>query len=153
VCSEKETACFASENDRPALTERLTFMTRILIIEDQLDIRKLLRMTLEFDVAEIHEAETGDAGWAMATEMRPDIVLLDVMLPGKLNGLEVCRLIKAEPLLQHTKVVMISARALSQDKDAGLAQGADVYMAKPFSAVELIDVIYRLQEPGGTAAP
>lgn len=126
-------------------------MTRILIVEDQLDIRKLLRMTLEFDVSEICEAETGDAGWAMATEMRPDIVLLDVMLPGKLNGLEVCRLIKAEPSLTHTKVVMISARALSEDKDAGLAEGADVYMAKPFSAVQLIDVIYQLQEPDGAA--
>lgn len=128
-------------------------MTRILIVEDQLDIRKLLRMTLEFDVSEIREAETGDAGWAIATEMRPDIVLLDVMLPGKLNGLEVCRLIKAEPSLKHTKVVMISARALSEDKEAGLAQGADVYMAKPFSAVQLIDVIYQLQEPDGAAAP
>ncbi|WP_440106924.1 response regulator transcription factor [Acidovorax sp. BL-A-41-H1] len=128
-------------------------MTRILIVEDQLDIRKLLRMTLEFDVSEIREAETGDAGWAMATEMRPDIVLLDVMLPGKLNGLEVCRLIKAEPSLKHTKVVMISARALSEDKEAGLAEGADVYMAKPFSAVQLIDVIYQLQEPDGAGAP
>ena len=127
-------------------------MTRILIVEDQLDIRKLLRMTLEFDVSEIHEAETGDAGWVMAMELRPDIVLLDVMLPGKLNGLEVCRLIKSEPALAHTKVVMISARALSDDKDAGLAEGADVYMAKPFSAVQLIDVIYRLQDPDGAAA-
>lgn len=128
-------------------------MTSVLIVEDQLDIRKLLRMTLEFDVPEIREAETGDAGWAMAMEMRPDIVLLDVMLPGTLNGLEVCRLIKAEPSLKHTKVVMISARALSEDKDAGIAEGADVYMAKPFSAVQLIDVIYRLQEPDGAATP
>lgn len=127
-------------------------MTRILIVEDQLDIRKLLRMTLEFDVSEIHEAETGDVGWAMAQELRPDIVLLDVMLPGQLNGLEVCRLIKAEPSLKKTKVVMISARALTEDKDAGLAEGADVYMAKPFSAVQLIDVIYRLRDQDGPAA-
>lgn len=128
-------------------------MTRILIIEDQLDIRKLLRMTLEFDVSEIHEAETGDAGWTMVQELRPDIVLLDVMLPGALNGLEVCRLIKSDPLLSTTKVVMISARALAQDKDAGLAQGADVYLPKPFSAVQLIDVVYRLQSPEGDSIP
>ncbi len=62
-------------------------MKKILIVEDHADIRKLLKMTLEFDDFEIHEASTGDAGLALSQEICPDIVLLDIMMPGTLNGL------------------------------------------------------------------
>ena len=76
---------------------KATTMKKILIVEDHIDIRKLLKMTLEFDDFEIHEAATGDADWVLACELQPDIVLLDVMMPGTLNGLDVCRRIKSDP--------------------------------------------------------
>ncbi|UCU98163.1 response regulator transcription factor [Acidovorax radicis] len=120
-------------------------MKKILIVEDHMDIRKLLKMTLEFDDFDIHEAATGDAGWTLARELRPDIVLLDVMMPGTLNGLDVCRLIKADPLTRHTKVIMLTARVQAADREAGIAAGADDYLMKPFSTLQVLETIYRLE--------
>lgn len=118
---------------------------RILIVEDHMDIRKLLKMTLEFDDFEIHEAATGDEGWAMAQELRPDIVLLDVMMPGRLSGLDVCRLLKAEARTRHAKVVMLTARVQAADREAGAAAGADDYLMKPFSTLQVLETIYRME--------
>lgn len=118
---------------------------RILIVEDHMDIRKLLKMTLEFDDFEIHEAATGDEGWAMAQELRPDIVLLDVMMPGTLSGLDVCRLLKAEAKTWHAKVVMLTARVHAADREAGAAAGADDYLMKPFSTLQVLETIYRME--------
>lgn len=120
-------------------------MKKILIVEDHMDIRKLLKMTLEFDDFEIHEAATGDAGWALARELRPDIVLLDVMMPGTLNGLDVCRRIKSDPLTRATKVIMLTARVQAADREAGAAAGADDYLMKPFSTLQVLETIYRME--------
>ena len=70
-------------------------MKKILIVEDQPDIRRLIRMTLEFEDWEIHEASDALAGWEMARELQPDVMLLDVMMPGDLDGLDLCRAMKA----------------------------------------------------------
>ncbi|MBU0749520.1 MAG: response regulator [Gammaproteobacteria bacterium] len=120
-------------------------MKKILIVEDHMDIRKLLRMTLEFDDFEIHEADTGDAGWAKAQDLRPHMVLLDVMMPGALNGLDVCRLIKNDPRMRHTKVIMLTARVQAADREAGAAAGADDYLMKPFSTLQVLETIYRME--------
>lgn len=120
-------------------------MKKILIVEDHMDIRKLLRMTLEFDDFEIHEADTGDAGWAMAQDLRPHMVLLDVMMPGARNGLEVCRLIKNDHRMRHTKVIMLTARVQAADREAGAAAGADDYLMKPFSTLQVLETIYRME--------
>lgn len=100
-------------------------MRKILIVEDHADIRKLLRMTLEFEEYDIQEAADGDAGWDTAQAFVPDVVLLDVMMPGQMNGLDVCRRIKSTPELHHTKVVMLTARGQSGDREAGIQAGAD----------------------------
>ena len=120
-------------------------MKKILIVEDHADIRKLLKMTLEFDDFEIHEASTGDAGLALCREICPDIVLLDIMMPGTLNGLEVCRQIKADHATRFTKVVLLTARVQASDKEAGLAAGADDYLMKPFSTLQVLETIYRME--------
>lgn len=121
-------------------------MKKVLIVEDHADIRKLLRMTMEFDDFEIHEANNGDTGWMEAQQLQPDVVLLDLMMPGTLDGLEVCRRIKAAPTLQHTKVVMLTARGQAQDREAGRMAGADEYLVKPFSTLQVLDTLYRLEE-------
>lgn len=120
-------------------------MKKILIVEDHVDIRKLLKMTLEFDDFVIQEAATGDAGWALAQELRPHIVLLDVMMPGALNGLDVCRRIKADPRTRHAKVIMLTARAQAADRQAGALAGADDYLMKPFSTLQVLETIYRME--------
>jgi len=119
-------------------------MKRVLIVEDQPDIRKLIRMTLEFEAYEIHEASDGALGLRMATAVAPDLMLLDVMMPGELDGLQVCQRIKSDPALKHIKVVLLTARGQAKDREAGQAAGADEYLIKPFSPLQLIDTIERL---------
>lgn len=119
-------------------------MKKLLIVEDHADIRKLLRMTLEFEEFDIHEASNGDVGLAMARDIVPDVVLLDLMMPGYLNGLDVCRHIKTDPGMQHSKVIMLTARGKASDQEAGAQAGADAYLTKPFSTLQVLETIYRL---------
>ena len=125
-------------------------MKRILIVEDQNDIRKLVRMTLEFENYDIHEAIDGVSGLRMAQQLRPDLVLLDVMMPGVIDGLQVCRSIRSDATLAGVKVVLLSARGQARDREAGEQAGADVYLVKPFSPLELIDTIERLMAPAAS---
>jgi CheY-like chemotaxis protein len=119
-------------------------MKRVLIVEDQADIRKLIRMTLEFEPYEIHEAANGTDGLRLATEVQPDLILLDVMMPGELDGLQVCARVRMLPALAGTRVVLLTARGQTQDRDAGQEAGADEYLIKPFSPLQLIETIERL---------
>ncbi|MBL8316247.1 MAG: response regulator [Rubrivivax sp.] len=121
-------------------------MKRVLIVEDQPDIRKLIRMTLEFEDFEIHEASDGAFGWSMARATLPDIVLLDVMMPGELDGLQVCQRLKQDSVTKHIKVVLLTARGQARDREAGQHAGADEYLVKPFSPLQLIETIERLLE-------
>jgi CheY-like chemotaxis protein len=123
-------------------------MKRLLIVEDQADIRKLIRMTLELEDYELHEAVNGVEGLRKAVEIAPDLILLDVMMPGELDGLAVCALVRADPALRQTKVVLLSARSQLQDFEAGARAGADDYLAEPFSPLQLIESIERLLPRG-----
>ncbi|MEN9892697.1 MAG: hypothetical protein RLY78_2992 [Pseudomonadota bacterium] len=123
-------------------------MTRVLIVEDQADIRMLIRMTLEFEPYEIHEAACGDEGLALAQALQPDLMLLDVMMPGRLDGLQVCARVRELPALASTRVVLLTARGQSQDLEAGNRAGADAYLVKPFSPLQLVETLERLLGPG-----
>ena len=80
-------------------------MKKILIVDDHADIRRLIRMTLEFEDYEIHEAANGDAAMEQARKLLPDFVLMDVMMPGGIDGLEACRQMRADPTLRNTHVI------------------------------------------------
>ena len=116
-------------------------MKKILIVEDHTDIRRLIRMTLEFEDCEIFEASDALAGWDLALSVKPDVVLLDVMMPGQVSGLNLCEALKAEPAFARTAVIMLSARGSSSDREAGFAAGADAYLVKPFSPMELLTLV------------
>lgn len=120
-------------------------MKKILIVEDQADIRKLLRMTLESDAYEVMEVPTADEAWAVAQRNKPDIVLLDMMMPGTLDGLEVCCRIKTSYDLRHTLVVLLTARDSAEDREAGFNAGADEYLVKPFSPTRLLQILASLE--------
>jgi len=124
---------------------------RILIVEDQADIRKLIRMTLEFGDFELHEAADGESGLNLARAVRPHVMLLDVMMPGLLDGYQVCRHIKQDPQLRGIQVIMLTARGQATDVAAGEDAGADAYLVKPFSPLELIDRVEAMVSPD--AAP
>jgi DNA-binding response OmpR family regulator len=121
-------------------------MKKVLIIEDHADIRKLLRMTLEFEDYDIYEATNGDTGMALAREIIPDVMLVDVMMPGLLNGLDVCRQTKNDGAMRGTSVVMLTARGQSTDRAAGMAAGADDYLIKPFSTLQVLETLRRIEE-------
>jgi CheY-like chemotaxis protein len=119
-------------------------MKRILIVDDQPDIRELVRMTLEIDGHEVHEAEDGASALQAARRLAPELVLLDVMMPGGMDGLAVCRALRSDPSRRRTRIVMLSARGQKSDIEAGRAAGADAYLAKPFSPRQVLDVVSRL---------
>ena len=119
-------------------------MKRVLIVEDQADIRKLIRMTLEFEDYEIQEASDGASGLRVAREFKPDLMLLDVMMPGELDGLQVCQRIKRDEATRHIRVVLLTARGQARDRETGREAGADEYLVKPFSPLQLIETIERL---------
>ena len=122
-------------------------MKTILIVDDHADIRRLIRMTLEFEDYRIHEAADGDAALAFVKDQRPDVVLLDVMMPGSVDGLEVCRRMRADPALEGVQIIVLSARGQSADREAGLQAGADAYLVKPFSPLQLIELLAALLQP------
>ncbi len=119
-------------------------MKRILVVEDQAEIRELIRLTLEIEDWEIHEAGDGPTGLELARKVQPALVLLDVMMPGGLDGYQVCEKLRADPLTKRAKVVMLTARAQAEDRERGMRAGADAYLSKPFSPRNLIDTISRL---------
>ena len=119
-------------------------MKSILLVEDHADIRRLVRMTLEFEDCEIHEAADAVTGLDMARALRPHVVLLDVMMPGALDGLGMCRELKADERTRHIPVVFLSARGSASDRQAGLDAGAAAYLVKPFSPMEMLELLGRL---------
>jgi DNA-binding response OmpR family regulator len=119
-------------------------MKRVLIVEDQPDIRELIRMTLELEDLEVHEAVNGDDGIGQAQALQPSLVLLDVMMPGSIDGFTVCERIRSDPRLKRTRVVLLTARAQAEDRVRGMKAGADEYLVKPFSPRELLNVVGRL---------
>lgn len=114
---------------------------RVLIVDDQGDLRKLVRMTLEFGDYELHEAEDGRRALELIRSMDLDIVILDVMMPGNIDGYEVCRQIKNNDDTKSIYVILLTARGQVTDLDQGLAAGADDYLIKPFRPMELIELL------------
>ncbi|MFZ5549597.1 MAG: response regulator transcription factor [Pseudomonadota bacterium] len=113
-------------------------MKTVLIVEDHADIRRLIRMTLELEDCEILEAPDAAVGLEMISRVRPHVVFLDWMMPGGSSGLDICHAVKSDPALAAVKVVLVSARGSSADREAGLRAGADEYFVKPFSPIELL---------------
>lgn len=114
-------------------------MKKILIVEDHADIRRLIRMTLEFEPVEIREAPDADTGLALARSWQPDLVLADVMMPGSIDGIGLVRALRADAALHQVPVLVLSARGQSADRQAGLDAGATEYLVKPFSPMQLLE--------------
>lgn len=112
-------------------------MTTILVVDDHADIRRLLSITLGKEY-QILEAEDGMKALELVRRHLPKVVLLDVMMPGVMDGLQVLDAIKADPLTRDTLVAMITARGQSADHDEGRRRGADAYFIKPFSPLQVV---------------
>ena len=110
---------------------------KVLIVDDEDNIRMLVRFNLEKAGYEVFEAEDGRKAIEMAINLAPDIIILDLMLPG-IDGLEVCRNLKRNPRTAALPIIMLTAKSDEIDRVIGLELGADDYMTKPFSQRELV---------------
>ena len=109
----------------------------ILIVEDEADIRELVRYHLEQEGYAVEEADSGEKALERAAAIRPALVVLDLMLPGT-DGLEVCRRLRTDDTLREVPVIMLTAKGTEVDRILGLELGADDYITKPFSPRELV---------------
>ena len=115
----------------PAPTER------ILLVDDEPDLRQLVTFNLREAGFEVDAVGSGQAGLALAVRLRPAVVVLDLMLPD-VSGMEVCRALRADPVLAEVAVLMLTARGDEYDRVMGFEVGADDYVVKPFSVRELV---------------
>ena len=111
----------------------------ILVIEDDENIAKAHKIILQ-DQFNVHIAKDGKEGLQKAKALKPQLVILDLMLP-KINGLEVCKSIRADKALSSTKIVMVTAKDQARDELEGMETGADDYITKPFEPDELKHVV------------
>jgi DNA-binding response OmpR family regulator len=110
---------------------------RILVVDDEPDLVELVQHHLQKEHYEVVTAPDGDKALAEARRKLPDLVILDLMLPG-IDGLEVCRRMRADPRTMHIPIVMLTAKGEEADAVIGLGQGADDYIRKPFGIKELL---------------
>lgn len=125
----------------------------VLIIDDEPKIAQICRDYLTVAGFTVISAETGPLGLAAARRDRPDLIVLDLMLPG-MDGLDVCRNLRQDPLLKDIPIIMLTARVEETDKLIGLELGADDYVTKPFSPRELVARVRAvLRRTGGESTP
>ena len=115
-------------------------MKKILIVDDHADMRRLLAISAGNEY-EVMEAEDGESAFEATRRLRPDAVLLDIMMPGAMDGLQVLDAIRADPALKHIRVAMVTARGQARDYEIGMERGADGYFIKPFSPLQLVAAI------------
>jgi DNA-binding response OmpR family regulator len=116
---------------------------RILIVDDEPNIVISLEFLMMREGHEVRVARDGEAGLAAVRTHRPDLVVLDVMMP-KLDGFAVLEAVRADPNLAATRVLMLTAKGREAEQHKGLALGADAYMPKPFSTRDLVDKVKEL---------
>lgn len=116
-------------------------MKKILVVDDNAEIRKLMKLTLGMQY-QLSEADCATEAAIKLSEVRPDLIILDIMMPG-INGLEWCKLIRKWPQYDHVKIIMVSALGQPDDISDGFESGANAYISKPFSPMELMDEIER----------
>ncbi|MBI3322464.1 MAG: response regulator transcription factor [Candidatus Omnitrophica bacterium] len=123
---------------------------KVLIVEDEKNIAKLVAYNLEREGYQASVAKDGEEGLARARKELPDLVVLDLMLP-KLDGLEVCRQLKADSHTARIPIIMLTAKAQEADRVVGLEMGADDYVPKPFSPRELVARVKAVLRRSGPA--
>ena len=118
-------------------------MTRVLVIDDEAPIRLLCRVNLEAEGMRVSEAGDGPGGLALARAQQPDVILLDVMMPG-LDGWHVAEMLIDDPVTRDIPIVFLTARADVRDRARGIDLGGLEYITKPFNPVELASLVRRV---------
>ena len=118
-------------------------MHKILIVDDEPNILLSLDFLMKKNGHSVFLARNGEEALASIEQNMPDLIILDIMMPD-IDGYEVCKQIKANASLEHTKIIFLSAKSRQEDIDKGLAMGADQYVTKPFSTKQIMQEIINL---------
>jgi two-component system, OmpR family, phosphate regulon response regulator PhoB len=121
-------------------------MNKILIVDDHAQTRQLVKWALAESGFQLYEASNGESGLQIAEHVKPDLILLDVVMPGDLDGFKVCEQLRATPSLAGVKIVLLSANDEPKDREQGQQAGANAYLAKPFKPAALRGVVAKLLE-------
>ena len=113
-------------------------MKKILIVDDQVEVRELVELTLRVEDYQIFQAKSGEDAIEIAKAEKPELIIMDIMMPGGMDGLEATRIIKNDPETEGCTVIMLTAKGQQADKEIGLKAGASDYFAKPFSPLDLM---------------
>ncbi len=121
-------------------------MKKILIVDDQVELRELMKVTLRFGNYKILQAANGLDAICIAKKEKPDLVIMDIMMPGEIDGLEATRRIKSDPQTKTCKIIMLTAKGQDTDKEKGAKLNIEDYFVKPFSPLDLINKIEEVLE-------
>jgi len=113
-------------------------MKKILIVDDQLEVRELVEVTMRVGDYQILKAQSGKEAIEIVKAEKPDLIIMDVMMPGGMDGLEATRILKNDPETKDCKIIMLTSKGQQTDIEKGVEAGADDYFVKPFSPLELI---------------
>jgi len=119
-------------------------MKKILIADDQADIRRLVEMVLQRGDRVILTADSGDAAVRLAGEQSPDLILMDIMMPGRFDGHEAIRILKGDPGTRRCPIIAMTADVRWEEGEKALALGAERFIRKPFAIAELVAVVENL---------
>jgi two-component system cell cycle response regulator DivK len=127
-------------------------MAKILVVEDDVDIRELVRLLLESGGHELHEAASGEDGVAQAKALRPDVILMDLSLAGSIDGLESTRRLRADATFDRTPIIALTAHAMLGDRERSLRAGCDEHWTKPIGDLnEFKEMVERVAAAGRVA--
>lgn len=120
---------------RDALRE--VTVEKVLIVDDHPETIRLLELVLRTEGRQLHCAENGERALELARQLKPDVMLLDIMMPGALDGYQVARYLKSDPETSRIRIIVMTAKAQERDRQEVFAAGADDYITKPFDVVEV----------------
>ncbi|PIQ95416.1 MAG: two-component system response regulator [Nitrospinae bacterium CG11_big_fil_rev_8_21_14_0_20_56_8] len=123
-------------------------MKKILIVDDNESIRELVLETLGPDLYQILECDNGMSAIDLARTEKPDLIIMDIMMPGDVDGVEATRIIKQDSLTRNCCIILLTAKGQLADQELGFAAGADDYFIKPFSPMQLIAKVEEVLEKG-----
>jgi len=125
-------------------------MTKILIVDDREDVRDLLEATLRRGKYEIMSAASGQEALEVAADRRPAVIIMDVLMPGSVDGIQATRILKSDDRTKGSKILILTGKETDQIAEEAVSAGADAYLAKPFSPLALLQTVdYLAGYPSG----
>jgi len=116
-------------------------MKKILIVDDQIEVRELVDITLRVSDYKILQAENGEEAIEIAKQEKPDLIIMDIMMPGIIDGIEATRILKNNDITKECPVIILTSRDKEKIRENGFKAGADDYFVKPFSPLDLIQKV------------